>query len=161
MATLDTTAGGTTSNSYVTVAETDAYLAERKADAWQVLPTEERELKLIQATRLIDGFAYLGYKEDTSTSVAGGREGQALQFPRATDTDYAGDVFIAPEVKQATYEVAWLLTVNPDAALEQGPPLTSLKVGEVSAEFRGGQSMIKKIVRQWLGDRMPATIRMG
>lgn len=79
MATLVATAKGTTSNSYATLSEANAYMETVRPDdekIWLKQTDSTRERLLILATRLIDDYwIFLGTKTDTD---------QSLQWPRNT-----------------------------------------------------------------------------
>jgi len=77
---LTTTVGSVSSNSYVTVAEADVYLALRTQFAssseyasWLLLSTAEKEDRLKQGTMLLDSLRFRGIKSCKA---------QALAFPR-------------------------------------------------------------------------------
>jgi hypothetical protein len=99
---LDATVGGSTSNSYVTRAEADAYFADRlNATDFTGASTANRDAALITATRRIDEEMFLGLKASTT---------QALKWPRVNVQDEDGYYFdseaIPERVKQATFITA-------------------------------------------------------
>lgn len=108
---LIATVGGTTSNSYVTLADAESYMVNRINNAvngnWSYTSAgvartnEEKSAALVTATLRIDEEQFRGSKVSTT---------QALKWPRydALDEDgYAYLTTIIPEpVKQATYLVA-------------------------------------------------------
>lgn len=98
---IDATVGGTTSNSYVTEAEVDAYMESRNhSSLWS--DVEDAEPFIISATNQIDWFMkFNGYK---TSSI------QALMFPRSDCYDYKLDEYVASDiipqkVKYATCEL--------------------------------------------------------
>lgn len=113
MATIDATVGGTSANSYVTLAEADAYWADHyHSSAWDALADDDKNKLLIMATRNLDNWViWEGSRSD---------EEQALRLPRygMTDCDnyqIDGDV-IPTNVKYATHELAaHLISFNPSA----------------------------------------------
>ncbi len=108
-------------NSYITVAEADAYFAERYGyDKWDLEP--DKEGALISATQNLDMMCtWLGTKCDDS---------QALAFPRTPD---------CPEVPQdimdAQCEVAYNIVNQGSVSQDAGDPLTELKAGSVTLKF--------------------------
>lgn len=161
--TLVTTVAGTTSNSYATVAEADAYLADRGATAWHDLAAETKVRKLIAAAKLLDRYPFDGYRYDVSTSRVGGYPGQARSFPRSIDLDSDGDPFVPDEVKEAQSEVAFALATSRDSGLPSAPSLKSFSVGSLSASFDSGDasgSQIDRIIRSVLGHRILSSVEM-
>jgi hypothetical protein len=138
--TLVATAGGSTSNSYVTVAEANAYFEEHpEFAAWDKLATASgKERYLMTATRIIDRQPIDGGKYDTTTTS--GVPDQALKFPRAAD--YDGGVFIPVEVKEATYEQALYLAKvggpSNTRAVLQAQGVTAASVDSVSETYGKG-----------------------
>ncbi|HEX8087662.1 MAG TPA: DnaT-like ssDNA-binding protein [Blastocatellia bacterium] len=113
---LDATAGGANSNSYLSVADADSYVAERVGDtsAWDV-DDAEKEKALISATRRLDQQDFKGCKTT--------RE-QALEWPRYDVPDRSGwyydsDAIPAP-IKQAAAELALVLIGNPELLDDTG-----------------------------------------
>lgn len=72
---LDATIGGSTSDSYVDVADTTAYFLTRLySDDWNTAPLANQESALKWATRLLEVHDWVGSKDD---------EAQALRWPRS------------------------------------------------------------------------------
>jgi hypothetical protein len=99
---LIATVGGSTSNSYTTLAEADAYFADRlNSSEWSAASNGTKEKALITATRRIDEEQFLGYKASLT---------QALKWPRYNVLDEDGHYFafdsIPERVKQAVYITA-------------------------------------------------------
>jgi hypothetical protein len=99
---LDATAGGATSNSYVTVLEADAYFDNRAhSDDWKDLITEKEGL-LISASQQLDW--YLNWNGVRFTAE------QSMGWPRTGVTDDRGeivpDTIIPQVVKIAVFELA-------------------------------------------------------
>jgi len=115
---LDATVGTTTANSYVTVAEADAYFADRaNATAWST--STEKDQLLITASRLLDWqLQFAG----TKTS-----ELQSMQFPRTGIILPSGyevpNNIIPTEVKYAVFELA-LSSIGTDRVADN--PLAGL-----------------------------------
>jgi Putative DnaT-like ssDNA binding protein len=108
---LVATVGGASSNSYVTLAEANAYFTDRidsttngdwtNDDAGVARTDAAKSAALVTATRRIDEESFLGVKVSTT---------QALKWPRVSVYDEDGFPFatdsIPERVKQATYMVA-------------------------------------------------------
>lgn len=118
MPTIRNSIGTSTANCYVSEASANSYFDERyNSQAWDDLggstnATAVSSLKaqiLIQATREIDNtFRFFGNKYNFG--VRGQSNYQNLEFPRSTDYDASGVLYIEDEVKFATYEQAlWIL----------------------------------------------------
>lgn len=115
--TFDSTIGGATSNSYVSVTEADDYFSGHFSgfDKWDALDTTEKQRILVQSTNRLDEEKFGGQKRTTT---------QALQWPRTfildrdalvSDTNtaegiggrtYRDDTILPRELKQATCEQA-------------------------------------------------------
>ena len=135
--TLDATIGGANSNSYVTLAEADAYFAgDARHQDWNNHSDAFKESALIQSTQWLD---YLGWAGKCCTST------QALQWPREDVTCMCRDAVcteIPLQVKQSTYELAFKLVHNPDALTGgvRGPTVQTgavkrNKLGDLEQEF--------------------------
>ena len=109
-ATINATLSSASANSYVTLAEADAYF-ETVPDAttWDNKLDDARNRALIAATRWIDSFVYFGDRCD---------HGQALKFPRnnyqVDDVELACTA-IPNNIKYAQYELARALANDTDA----------------------------------------------
>lgn len=106
---LDTTVGGVSAVSYLTVAEADAIAGTRigpYAEKWAAADEATKEKALQTATRDVD--EHVGPSTSYSTT-------QALEFPRADDLDAASNPIILKAVREATYEQAVYLLVNAQA----------------------------------------------
>ena len=98
---IDATVAGSTSDSYVTLAFTDAYFADTlEGREWLGFGREDRARALISATRKIDTeFRYYGLPYDTTTP-------QALKFPRDGDYDSEGNPATPDGIEYAACELA-------------------------------------------------------
>jgi hypothetical protein len=147
-----------TANSYVTIAECDAYHVDRANTSWGTALTAAKTAALMKATMYIDGKyfnRFTGYKGSVS---------QALQWPRMEAIE--SGVYILPDgvsdsllsgipvaLKQATYEAALLaLTTDLTSVLDRGGMLRFQKVGPISQEFMDGApaESIYRAVEYWL-----------
>jgi len=98
---IDATVGGASTNSYVTLAEANAYFADRAhSSAWE--EEENQDQALITASRVIDW--HVTWKGTRATGT------QSMDWPRSGVYDkvailYPEDV-IPPDVKTAVFEMA-------------------------------------------------------
>jgi len=119
---FNTTVGGASATSYVSVGSADDYMATRTdTSAWDDLlanststlsATTKKQYLLIQSTREIDTtFRFFGSRD--GDDLKGSDDYQNLEFPRAEDTDQDGTLIIEQEVQDCTCEQAlWLLLRN-------------------------------------------------
>ena len=132
-ATIDATLQGASSNSYVTLAEADAYFETTPDEStWTNKTDDQKNRSIISATRYIDGFEFYG-KRCTTT--------QALKWPRK---EYKVDgveikcTFIPDDVKIATFELARALANNPNALVDtKGTDGTyeEVKLGDLEVKY--------------------------
>ena len=139
--TLIATLGGSTSNSYISVAEADLILnAGFKATAWAALSDSEKEISLQQSTRQLEYLLYQGVRCDPSTDDE--LLPQALQWPRSEASCRgvtANCAAIPLPIKQACAYLA-LDLFNAGGDLGDGPsgtqgPVKRQKLGELEQEF--------------------------
>ena len=109
-ATINATLSSASANSYVTLADADAYFETVPNSAtWTDKTTDQKNRALISATRWIDTLNFYGDRCDA---------GQALKWPR---TNYDVDnitlecSLIPSDIKYATYELARALANDTDA----------------------------------------------
>lgn len=106
---LDTTVGGSASDSYLSLADALAYANADLglfADKWIASDDPTREKALRRATRDIDTF--IGSSVDAWDTVTP----QRLAFPRWEDVDASGFPFLHPRLLQATYQQAVYVLAN-------------------------------------------------
>jgi len=143
---IDATVGGATANSFVTLAEAEAYHAARlHNDIWVSTGNTAKERTLIWATRMLSGLSFRGSVVSTD---------QKLPWPRSGLLDPDGRVVsaqaIPDAVKEAASELAFLL-LEGDRTKKSGPEgLRRVKLGdlEIEADPITEPSMIPEAVRQ-------------
>lgn len=120
---------------YVSLAEANAYLCVdlTYGQAWGLLSDDEREKRIIAATRRLDLFRYNGTKTSDS---------QATEWPRTNASGAGGvaieDDAIPAEIEQATYILAGMAAAKADALKAPGQPVSSVQVpGAISVTYRG------------------------
>ena len=127
---LDTTVGGTASESYASVAEADAYLAFRgDTSTWTALTTTAKELKLKWACIILNTLFWRGMKPS---------QYQVLDWPRWNLMDKSGfpvpSTTIPTDIKNAQIELAFQL-IAADWTQGIGPSVPSrVKVGSIEVE---------------------------
>jgi hypothetical protein len=139
--TLDATVGGAASNSYATLAEADAYFADRVTGNWDGSDTT-KEQALIKATQYIDatyGRSFSGIKNT---------QAQALAWPRYHSLDGDGyevnSLIIPTKIKYATIEAAKLIAGGADLQAELGRATRREKVGSLEVEYMEGAALTSR-----------------
>lgn len=131
---LITTPGATDANSYISLADADAYFDDRygsASDRWAALTDPVKEGLLRQSTKKINKIGYVGAKWSNN---------QSLQFPRSQrhstlSTDASGDLIVPIDVQDATCECSlWLIVTDGDEALAQtmARGINSQSAGKIS-----------------------------
>lgn len=129
MPTVDSTVGGASANSYVAVADADAYFLDSFGRSlWAT--ASEKEALVITASRILDQYMdWNGLKTDSN---------QSMEWPRTGAYNKAGqaiDSTIVPgPVKFAVYELAYYLLENGGLTYEN-QSLESVKVGAIALRF--------------------------
>ena len=134
---FDATTGGSNSNSYVTVAEADAYFLDRQG-SWDSNETH-KQYYLIKATDYLEATYQGKWKGVKANST------QALAWPRygVIDADgYPIDIDEIPlALKKATYEAAKLLSLNTELLATVKPDKKRVKIdGAIEVEYKDGTS---------------------
>lgn len=130
---VSATIGGAESNSYLTLAEADAYFLDAlHATAWTSATEGDRGKAIVSATRFIDAkFIFKGVKTD---------QAQALSFPRYGVANLDGYNYdsdeLPPRLKDATAELALsLLAGGISAFSDPSTGIRKVKAGVVEVEF--------------------------
>ncbi len=137
------TLSGVDSNSYITVAEADAYFAGRlHASAWETASTGDKEKALVTACRAIEGSRLNVNRRVVGDLLSPVVITQALGFPRYRDIDATGAYIIPEAVKRAQCEEALALLAfgaeaQKRAALQAGG-VSSFSVDGLSESYREG-----------------------
>ena len=122
---IDSTIGGASSNSFISVADADTYMTSRIYQTdWDSATNDTKERALVTATSHINNLPWLGTKK-TQT--------QSLEFPRSSMYDRNGyfvtSTAIPGFVENATCELAFSL-VKSDRISDTGTEgFSSMKVG--------------------------------
>lgn len=163
---FDSTVGGASANSYLTVARANEINEARIfADKWTSRTNDEKQALLVTATRTINAICYKLGKLTTT---------QALKFPATGDVDEDLTSYIRLEIELATAEWAYQLgsSLTSDKSIEttlQSLGLKRLKADVVEFEFNPtiGTDILAKnavsllpasvmqfIPREWLCDEL-------
>ena len=118
-AAIDATLGGSASNSYVTLAEADAYASSQPwATQWGTYSDGQKTVALYQGVRWLETLIWVGLRCDPSTDDA--NLPQALAWPRhdaVCDGVKAACGGIPPQIKNAQVELAFQFLLNPAAII--------------------------------------------
>jgi hypothetical protein len=133
VATIDSTLGGVSANSYVTIAEADAYFDGDAVNfaAWDALDTDEKTRALITATRTINSLSFIG---EIYTAE------QALKWPRYYPPETDGQT-IPEDIKIATYSTALGVhqSISDESAAKRATlrsqGVTSYRLGSLSETY--------------------------
>lgn len=148
---LDATAGGSSADSYTTVAEADTYHDNHLyATDWTGATTANQEKALKMATRILDEkIDWSGSKSTSSQALAWGRTG-------VEDDGYSVSSSIIPNpIKNATSEFARHLLGSDLTVDAQGKGLDSLAVGSITLSFDKTDtagvipSIVQEMLRGW------------
>jgi hypothetical protein len=133
--TVETGTFNPAANSYASVAEADArHMNSISADAWDLYDTQQKEQRLITATRLLDTmFDWLGEPI---------RQDQPLGFPRRNLYDMYGRATVLQrvpvKVKDATIDLAlWLSgeTTTSTTAAASGDVIEEISLGPIGIKM--------------------------
>lgn len=145
---LDTTLGGSTTDSYGTLNDADAYHSALGRSAWAAATTVDRESALRRAALWLDGV----YRKDYPGKRLNGRQ-QALEWPRSSASDYFGDAIasdsIPQEIQKAQFEAAYHELTTPDSLSPQtssSQVVKSEKVGSVAVEYAVSEGSIDALL---------------
>ena len=135
--TVEDGTGLSNSDSYVSVAEADAYFSARGITKWDSFGAEKKESLLIKATDYIDSAYRWRGKKATAE--------QALQFPRENCVDNEGFVRdgVPSEVKKTVYECALLIGEDNEiySVEDENGAVVSEKIGELAFTYAAKAKM--------------------
>lgn len=162
-ATIDATLKGTAANSYVTLAEAEAYFETVPHDEHWTGSDDAKNRVLITATRYLDNFEYYGERCTTT---------QALKWPRKeykVDGVKVDCTFIPQPVKNATFELAHSLLFKGEALVgttgTQGT-YEEVELGDLKVKFKDSSQtpgVINNIldIYPWLESFLGAYMKSG
>ena len=163
-ATIDATLQGASANSYVTLAEANAYFETTPDEStWTNKTDDQKNRAIISATRFINDFEFYGERCTTT---------QALKWPRK---EYKVDgvkidcTFIPQPVKTATFELAHSLLYKGEALVgttgTQGT-YEEVELGDLKVKFKDSSQtpgVINNIldIYPWLESFLGAYMKSG
>ena len=162
-ATIDATLKGTAANSYVTLAEAEAYFETVPHDEHWTGSDDKKNRVLITATRYLDNFEYYGTRCSTT---------QALKWPRKdykVDGVKIDETYIPQPIKNATFELAHSLLYKGEALVgttgTQGT-YEQVELGDLKVKFKDSSQtpgVINNIldIYPWLESFLGAYMRSG
>jgi hypothetical protein len=150
--TIDSTVGGASANSYVTLAEAEVYFEGRlNITDWTSATTDEKNRALVMAARRLDQERWTSEKASSA---------QALKWPRWDAEDEDGNSIssdtIPEAIKDAQCELA-LAMLDSDLTTDTGlEGFDEVKVGPVSVKVRHQRKAgeipeeVYREIRHWL-----------
>jgi hypothetical protein len=137
---------GVDANTYVTLAEADAYFLRRlRSDAWDAASRRDKQKALISATRDLDALRYREEKDEIAFDDGQPTKPvQPLAFPRTYTLDGNGAAYVPQEVKDAQCEQALALLAGGSGADRrrqlQAQGVTSFSVEGMSESYGSGRT---------------------
>jgi len=123
---IDASVGTLTANSYVTIAEADAYFANHiSSDSWDTYT--QRSALLINASRLLDHYM------DWNGTPVNNETIQSMGWPRYDVYDVDSDI-IPQRVKNATFELANYIAGNSGISSDLAE-VNKIKVGPITIDL--------------------------
>lgn len=121
-------------NSYVDVAEADAYFSDRlHSSAWETANIADKPKALIQATKAIEELSFNGYRY---------LETQALSFPRyelVKDGVELDPAVVPEQVKEAVFEYAIVMLSEDYTAPNDLDQFESVSLGSISIDVNNSK----------------------
>ena len=134
-------------NSYVTVAEADAYFADRlDVDAWVTAPESQKAQALVTATTMLDSLNWTGIAVSDSQPLAFPRSGDYFD-PRIGSDISLSSAAALQRLNSATFEFAYHL-LNNDGLLDDTGSVESIDVGNISLKLVQTPNMMPSIVQR-------------
>lgn len=120
-------------NSYATVAEADAYFADRlDVAAWTTGNADRKSQALITATSLLDNLDWVGVAVSESQPLAFPRSG--TYFDPRIGSDVALSDTVPERIVKATFEMAYHL-LNNDGLLDNTGSVKNLSIGSIKLDL--------------------------
>ena len=147
--TIDATAGGASANSYLTLAEANAYVDAMvegaDVSAWASATDDQKNRALTYATQRLDRERFLGARATDTQGLQWPRTGvrkpdtyintYSVGFPFRVTTDYYTDTEIPYQIERAQVELAVYLHNNKEGISLSGlEDFKSLEIGSIKLE---------------------------
>lgn len=134
-------------NSYATVAEADAYFADRiDVAAWTSGTEVQKSQALITATSILDDLRWVGVAANESQSLAFPRSGFYFDPKLGMDVEL-NNTTIPSRIIRATYELAYHL-LNNDGLLDETGTVRDISVGNINLTNIVNTSVIPLYIRK-------------
>lgn len=134
-------------NSYVTVAEADAYFADRlDVAAWTAADDIAKGQALVTATNTLDNMTWTGTVISASQNLAFPRSGYYFDPRLGQHVTLTSEVMPARLI-QATYELAYHF-LNNDGLLDDSGVVNDLNIGSISLTTIRPPSLIPAVVKR-------------
>lgn len=123
-------------NSYVSLAEAEAYFATRiDTDAWNTAIAEDKEKALITATSLVDDrFIFLGTVAAVEQPLSWPRKGVVYHDPQRGSWEQPVDTVVPSRVTRATLEQALHLLLNENVLDSSSQTFEKIQIGSIRLE---------------------------
>lgn len=140
-------------NSYVNVAEADAYFVDRvHNEDWDGIGVNIQEEALVTATGLLDLLTWQGVSASETQSLAFPRAGYYYSKSRNRNIEFDSDATEVPLlVKTATYELALHLIQNA-TVLESRAEVEDLSIGTIKLEDIRPVAIIPNRILRYISD---------
>lgn len=153
--TIDATAGGSSANSFVTLAEAASYVEGRlNASTWEsTATTDQKNRALVEATRELSARSWIGERTTTTQALAWPR--QMAVNPDDPNSSYFSSSVVPQRVKDATCELAFQFIKNGTtdiAALDAAHGVRRKRIDVIETEYDNYQ-------RPTGLDRFPSVLR--
>lgn len=165
--TIVATAGGASSNSFVTLAEADAYMEGRlNSTLWDAATDDSKNRALVEATRELSAMSWCGLRVDDTQALSWPR--QLAINPDDPSTAYYETTEIPDRVKWATEELAFEFIragTTDVAALDASTGIKREKVDVIEVEYDtvrvlGGVERYPRVVN-WIAPLLNAPVGGG
>ena len=134
---ITATAGSTTANSFVTLAEAETYMEARlNASVWDAATDDTKNRALVESRREIDAMVWQGERTTEAQALAWPREW--VWNPDNPDGDYYDEDVIPTRVKNATMELAFQFVIAGStdvAALDSSVGVIREKVDVIEVQY--------------------------
>ena len=133
-------------NSYVDVAEADAYFEDRlDVSAWTAATPELKAQALVTATRILDDISWVGTAISEDQSLAFPRNGKYFD-PRAGSVIILDPTITPKRIVTSTIELAYHL-LNNDGLLDNTGSVLDISVGPISLSRVMAPSTMPRMVK--------------
>ena len=164
---FDSTVGGASANSFVSVADADTYFGERLgSDVWTAASTADRQKALIMSSRYLDKLSYYGERKTDTQNLAFPRKylpdpdpiGNYWDHLKTAGRGYLDEATIPDRVTYATCELSQKLlassTLLDDPSLRQFRELQVEGVVRLAINSNSLERVLDRNIRGFLSPLM-------